>query len=460
MERKSPHWFLVKHLPFLLLLRLITLVNINYRYDNYGTYTKEKKSESTKITQSSSKRRTGDYCTEGGEVCLYNKICYEISSGTWQTTNVASSKTAPLLGNRGLSIPELWPPPYNKCYTAFAVQNVQSSPYFDTNTRLVTGNTYYMCCFIHHFGEILTNMLASVFRAIWEVGMHDEVGSFNYLIENRVVRRLTRQATLTSMIDTITGQSGRDLILNVLIEEAKADGNDYLCFEKLVVGMYHDTMVSEEINPELKLKMDMTKTFRDQMSNANPATPENIQIARKETIIEENEATKHFPPECTLTYLIRETNARVVSNRAEVIEVIRDVFPENEWHFQIASFDHASFEAQYLTIQGTSIFLSVTGSGAHMAMFLPEGGTNIELAFFNHNEVINRYICATSPWMQCSFVDCLARYESTEEEYQNAKQNNITVSLFHLRKELEATYNRHGLRCMARREKEKQSVQT
>ena len=122
-----------------------------------------------------------DKCTTKNEVCLYNHICYGIESKQWESWKEVQSKQ-PLLNNMGLDnrqevAEEEDRHQYSQCNERFKpIQSkdneaIREDKIDTANVLYIQGATYYVCCWVDHFGHILMNMVLPSFNALAKIGL-------------------------------------------------------------------------------------------------------------------------------------------------------------------------------------------------------------------------------------------------------------------------------------------------
>ena len=214
--------------------------------------------------------------------------------------------------------------------------------------------------------------------------------------------------------------------------------------------------------------------MREYLRGAYPVTNQKINAALKETLISSSwkSATamttgilKEFDsndtstitttsdilviPECTITLLERKEagTSRQIANHNETVQLIEEVFNPTKWNIQRVSFEgESSTFSQYMTIQSTIAQISVTGSGSHMSMFLPDGGVDIELKVHPkiHN---NEAICAVVPTITCYDINPINAGGLESKGFVELKHGNVTVDLKELKVALKQAHDQLWPRC-------------
>ncbi|MGB0424804.1 MAG: glycosyltransferase 61 family protein, partial [Flavobacteriales bacterium] len=149
---------------------------------------------------------------------------------------------------------------------------------------------------------------------------------------------------------------------------------------------------------------------------------------------------------CTISYLKRFTT-RKIKNEEEFLDTIKEVFKENYWNIQTVSFDDASLESQYITMQNTDIFLSTQGTGSHMATFLREGSASVEISALGNSlgATINKDICRVIPTLKC-YVCPTTEFGQTWKEVRLLEE--ISVDIEALKAVLEEIHGELNEKCM------------
>mmetsp|Transcript_12537 Transcript_12537/g.15899 ORF Transcript_12537/g.15899 Transcript_12537/m.15899 type:complete len:215 (+) Transcript_12537:117-761(+) len=159
---------------------------------------------------------------------------------------------------------------------------------------------------------------------------------------------------------------------------------------------------------------NMLLPIRDHLESMYPLTKASALMAVEETKFSPEFYVKESTPECTITFLRRRGDTRRMANFDGVMEVAEKIFFEPKWSIRTVAFDGPSLESQYLTVRSSTVFISVSGTGSHMAMFLPEGGKSVEIQYNIGERMKNRYICTVTPNLSCHAADstCSEDYDS------------------------------------------------
>jgi len=342
------------------------------------------------------------HCTvndEGQTVCLYRDICYSIKQRIWYvpapSEGVMGTGTLPYLTNRDPAYRS--EPKWMKCDESFQPE-VMSQP--STNVRTISGTTYYLCCWYNHFGHILLNMVFPTFHALAKLGLIEDLPTMNYLITDRGPRWHKMDVFQTFQFIT-AGNRQRVLSFENLIRRSVTQKQDAICFERLATGMLFDTLINGE-SPSNHIEVNMLQPLKNYLwETYQDHSPEDVSAALRETMI----SGQSGPKDCQISYLVRNTKLkRTIRNEDTFLKTLQSVFHEDHWNFQTIAFDDASLKSQYLTLQHTQIFLSVSGTGMHMATFLPDGAASVEVALMKNKEEIfsvNKGICQVIPTLHC-----------------------------------------------------------
>lgn len=393
-----------------------------------------------------------DRCTENGEVCLYNHICYNIDSQQWATSKDIVGQ--PLMNNMGLNNRDELKEEHehhrhSQCNEKF--QPVQSNDEMikkknldDKQIHYIDGTTYHVCCWIDHFGHTLMNMVLPAFHALTKMELQNEFGTMKYLIENRNRFDLT---VTWDLFRFFTVDKDQVLSFSKIQNEAKSNGQSHICFKRLVVGMYHDTLIDVEIGDTegTKMELDMLQPMKDHVAHLHPVSKEAINAALQETLLS-NQTNPHSPKECTVTLLERQGSSRQIVNTDETIELIKEVFNPLYWNFQRVAFekkDSSSHVSQYMTLQSTKVFISVSGTATHLSMFLPDGSVDLEIKYFDE-KWNNKLLCGVLPTLHCLTSDAKDMHG---HNYTLAKNSDVVVDLDEFKIALLKAYDQAWTRC-------------
>lgn len=394
-----------------------------------------------------------DRCTPNGDVCLYNHICYDVESEQWQSSQQIVGQ--PLLNNLGLN--NRYEHQDDQIHQAFGKCNEKFQPVHSDEEKIkvinmdstedilfIDGATYHVCCFFDHFGHTLMNLVLPAFHALVKIGfVKERLNSIKYLLEDRTP--FNRPDTAIRTFPFFAGSDEKVLLFNKLQDEAKVKEQRYVCFEQLVVGMYHDSLVSLGGATEgNQMEVGMLQPVKDHLTKLYPTTPESIEFALNETLISVP-TNSSKPPECTITLLKRQTRTRAIVNIDETKKLIQNVFSPKFWNFQQVAFEgKSSFLSQYMTMQSTALFISVSGTGSHLSMFLPDGCVNLQVEYCKQEDYNNKFMCAVSPSLHCLTSSSEATFGKS---CALAKKNNVTVDLVDLRHALQKAHDQLWTRC-------------
>ena len=426
-----------------------------------------------------------DRCTPNGEVCLYNHVCYNLdSSQRWETSNGNVIGGRPLLNNiamdnrQEVTKDSPWLYSYSQCNEQFQpVLLEEGIDATDTQRVLfVDGTTYYVCCWIDHFGHILMNMVAPAFNALTKFGIgQEELGRIKFLVHQRTGMLLDPLDSVWRLFSFVTGggkqgngkNEKRVLSFNELRKEAVLNRKSHLCFEKLVVGMYDDSLIGVGIGDRLRhkqLEVGQLQSLRKHLRDIYPTSNENISAALEETLVSKpttiapiknsdkrkvtSTAGLISPPECTITLLERKPGTtRQIINRNETLQVIDEVFEPSMWKFRRVIFEpeDSSVLSQYMTIQSTMVQISITGTGSHMSMFLPDGAFDVQLKYapnFHNNDAI----CGVIPTINCFDINPPEDF-ILNKDYEILKEGNLQIDLKEFRTALQKVHDQLLPRC-------------
>eukprot|EP00957_Ditylum_brightwellii_P184149 14026530-Ditylum_brightwellii.AAC.1 len=284
-----------------------------------------------------------------------------------------------------------------------------------------------VCCWVNHFGHLLLQVMVSAIHALDKIGLGEVLKSnnINFLVDNRSKWNWGSRENVLNLFNFLRGQESSNDVMSLedLNTEAEQNEKANICFEKLVVGMLLDDLVNPykgSIAPGTE--PGMLQLLRDHADQLYPITKESIQSALNKTKIlssktedDEKKLSSHPPPhECTVTFLRRnEKKTRTISNFEDVMRVTHEVFHEDKWNIRTVSFDGPSMEAQYLTVRSSMVLISVSGTGSHMGLFLPDGGSSIEITYAKGFPLVNRFICEVFQALSCHSAD-----SNCEEDYK------------------------------------------
>jgi len=405
-------------------------------------------------------------CSENGEVCIYHGICFDLNSKEWEVKTGTKNASVfefdpPLLNNFGLNNLQILSSnsshfQYSSCNERFGpLKEINEEHHISEKDAIVTkGTTYFMCCWYpQHFGHILMNMILPSFNAFSKIGLGgDEISSMKFIIDPKTERSFP--LVISSMVDFITGGlPDRVLSFPALTRKAKEEGKKRLCFERLIVGMPNDSLIGVGVGDDpttAKHEIGMLQPMKDELRRLYPFNMEDVNLALKETLVPSmSRLVPDRLPGCSITLLVRlGIDSRHIENQNETVGVINKVFDPNIWSLQTVTFDNASIKSQYFTIQNTNLFISVTGTGSHLAMFLPDGGASLEISFWN-GHINNRKLCSVIPALLCYAAPNIPKYQTLVK----AKRGSVMVDLEKFREKLLIVHEQLHERCTTSRGK-------
>ena len=393
-------------------------------------------------------------CTSNGEVCLYRNICYDLNTELWVTQNDLGEQ--PLLNNMGLtnkdSIPEgnhlnVFHYSCNEKFNPVKITtNFTSKPYDDQSVMKVQGTTYKVCSWTNHFGHILANLVVPTFHALDKIRIGD-LSLVKFLVDERNTRG-KRQNLALRVFDFFSKNMNKDKVISFkdLKEEGRSKNHTSICFEKLVVGMYHDVAIHQVMASTSKTafqrEIGMLQPMRNHLSNLYPAS-ENAMKEALNTTLMSTPTRPNNPPDCTITLLERKTTLRAFTNLDETLQIIHTIFDPTTWNLQRVAFDDAPLESQYLTMQSTIMFITVSGTGSHMSIFLPDGGVDLEIKYW-HTSRVNDLFCGVSPNLHCLTTDAVG---ANGTDFLAAKDGDVTIDVVDFKNVLQKAYHQLAMRC-------------
>jgi len=358
-----------------------------------------------------------DYCSADSRVCLYHNICYDTVTESWQTAT-DSMKHFPILNAMNHTKHSDAREPFAACNERFEPKPNVSFPSRQEMTYR-EGTTYLVCCWVNHFGHNLIHMMVSSVHALVAIGLKNAffANEITFLVDNRFDKKRGNPNIILHLFEFLTKNSDRVSSLEALTKQVKKTGKDKVCFEKLVVGMRHDDLVfglgpekedGAHLRTALERKtapgasMNMIQPIRDHLDKMYPLTRESSISAIKETeFLPANGDYKASPPVCTITFLQRK-KTRVIGNFNDVLGIAKEVFHEPKWNIRSVAFEETSLESQYIIVRSSMVFITASGTGSHMGMFLNDGGINYEFMYAPLSKLANKYICDVSPYMSCT----------------------------------------------------------
>lgn len=392
-------------------------------------------------------------CTPGGEVCQYNNICYNTKSDQWETTRTNDQiieGSSPLLNNIGMNNKhnisqdhELYS--VSQCNERFqTIYSPNGGRPNNDKILSVQGTTYYVCGWVDHFGHALMNMALPSFHALSKIGFKNDLDKVKFLLESRAKGKIN---FATSIFGFFAGKNEKVLSLSELQSEARENIKSHICFDNLIVGMYHDSLIGVGIGDQggvEQVDVGMLEPMKDHLKSLYPATRENINAALQQTLIS-TPTIPNNPPDCTITLLERRNNKRGIINNSEAIKVIQEVFHPVHWNFQRVAFepDSSTMLSQYMTMQSTMLLISISGTGSHMSMFMPDGGVDLEVKFMSkvHN---NEILCGVVPNLYCLTTDAVNVYGQNKTL---TMQSNVMIDLDDFRSALQKARDQLWTRC-------------
>ena len=406
----------------------------------------------------------GEVCLYN-HIC-YNTNDYTSSrhNRRWETTNNENIDGQPLLNNIAIDHPQKgleedknlpWFESYSQCNEHF--QPVHSKDkrmnFFNIDTRshqvlFVDGTTYYVCSWINHFGHILFNMITPAFHALTKIGVKEKnLGNIKFLIDEKTDEKDSR-SSWKQLFSFVTGggnqgnnndHTKRVFSLSALQIEAKSKGKRHICFEKLLVGMYNDNLLigpGKEVDilggkssVHKHVEVGQLQSLRNHLHSLYPASKESVSAGIEDSFVgissaneeddednndEDDMTISPPPPECTITLLEKKQHQGMkthgqIMNRNETLQMVKQVFEPSIWKFQSVSYEVESTPilSQYMILQSSMVHISVSDDDeSHMiAMFLPDGGFNIQLNYSPDSFHNNDAICGVIPTINCFHVD-------------------------------------------------------
>lgn len=167
----------------------------NGNYDDDGDDDRNMVLDAIINTASDASKKDEDYCSEDGKVCAFHNICYNTSDQSWHTSSDPMTTTTgddngnpyPLLNDMNYTKrSDSRKEPASHCNEHFTPR--PNVPYpSDDEMIYEEGTTYFVCCWVNHFGHILIQMMVSAVHALDKIGLGDFLKShkMNFLVDNR-----------------------------------------------------------------------------------------------------------------------------------------------------------------------------------------------------------------------------------------------------------------------------------
>mmetsp|Transcript_7873 Transcript_7873/g.11915 ORF Transcript_7873/g.11915 Transcript_7873/m.11915 type:complete len:457 (+) Transcript_7873:120-1490(+) len=407
-----------------------------------------------------------DYCNDDGSICVYHNICHDTNDDLWYTLS-SDLKHFPLLNDLNLTEPNGISKQLDKCITRFTPLSRETHP-DEEDILYEKETTYLVCCWISHFGHVFVQMLPSSIHAVVKAGFEKlfRSDSIKFLIDYKGKNVTTNHGNPRTPFDVFnfaTHNPDNVVYLSELKDKAKSQSKTNVCFERLVAGMRYSSLVLPVLlnlkdNLAGQLEADTLNPLRDHLDKLYPSTEANVRLALSNTRTgtDNYDISTSLPPaECTLTFLRRVGHSRAIENFDEVMNATKTVFHEDKWNIQSVSFDGPTLLDQYYTVRNTMLYVTVSGTGSHLAMFLPDGAASIEIHYNNTLEDVNKGICHAMPKLTClsSMTHCPYKNGPKSSIDYECKQNDIKVNLGSFKEAIKTARKELSGRCDVPRKK-------
>jgi len=222
-------------------------------------------------------------------------------------------------------------------------------------------------------------MLLPAFHALGKFGLSDELPEMKYLLDFRFDKD-TPDAVIR-WFDLATASHEQVLTLQDLIQRALAENKTHVCFERFVVGMMYDSLLHYDYHHGSVISHNL-ETIRNEFSRLYPRSN-----------------TRQNG--CRLLILDRAEN-RFIVDVGRLLRLSAKTIRGN-WSMVVEMFEHIPLSHQYKIIAETDILITVSGTGSHWALFLPEGAVSIVIK--SHNRNVNDGICGHANHVKCFSVN-------------------------------------------------------
>jgi len=339
-------------------------------------------------------------------VCVYEDICYNNNEDNWY---IGEGSNDPMLDS--IKEPELLLLNFKKEFVndprmLTCLDEFHPIPRKEKKKSFMqmSGTFYYLCCWTPEFGHVLINMVFPAFHALSKLFPQEVFSSIQY-----VVKETERQTTRTErgffalyydVLEFFTGFKGKVFSFDQLIKKAREEGKEEVCFDQLAAGMFLDSLIWSRDIPEYDIKEDLLVPMKDHVAQLYPLEHESLEKVLGETRVNGQSGET----ECNIAILERKNGSRNMVNKDEVLDTIKNIYQDEKWNIQTISFDDVGLESQYLTMQNTKLFLSVSGTGSHMAAYLPDGAASIEISVMYEEgkaKSVNEELCKVIPEVTC-----------------------------------------------------------
>eukprot|EP00211_Chloroparvula_japonica_P007557 CAMPEP_0119158678 /NCGR_PEP_ID=MMETSP1310-20130426/53382_1 /TAXON_ID=464262 /ORGANISM="Genus nov. species nov., Strain RCC2339" /LENGTH=318 /DNA_ID=CAMNT_0007151303 /DNA_START=234 /DNA_END=1190 /DNA_ORIENTATION=- len=288
-------------------------------------------------------------------------------------------------------------------------------------SSVIPGVTYFLCSWVNHFGHILMDMIFPSFLALQDLNVLGR--SVRVIVDNRFTFPYGSNCTVMDAVETFLTPGTRPVELSRLLAEYRTWVKP-VCFSRFVVGLKYERIVqSFTMTPWRPITVTDIRAFRDHVVSGHGAR-----------VLPEPDRS------CRILILDRDTTDRRLTNVRELAQAVSASTHLYDIEVRIEKFDGMTMVAQVAEIVAADVFISVSGTGSHMAVFLPDGAASIVITTANKADV-NVHLCQVATHLHC--------YNSTGEDTGIATP--VTANIEHIAAIVRRTVVQMKHRCPSRR---------
>ena len=193
--------------------------------------------------------------------------------------------------------------------------------------NFVSGTSYFLCCWVNHFGHILMDMMLPSFLSIRS--FDHNISSVQIIVDNRFTFKWGSNSTVLKLLQNL---SPTRPILDISAGVHHAENFSPMCFEKLIVGLGNTNFI-HPTKPENTSATDL-RAFRDHLLRLHvKSTPRNI---------------------CKI-FILQRPSMRRFHNIEDI--VARTKANNSSWNVEVGHFDKVPFFYQMEKISNADIYL-------------------------------------------------------------------------------------------------------
>ena len=267
-----------------------------------------------------------------------------------------------------------------------AIEHSAFEKIWSAESTLRLGEEFLVACIwkLHHYGHALMDHVFPVFVLM------DYFANRGFQEASFSNSRILTTYNISNPTAFVDGEITSDFLgwlapttpLVDLLKNAASINKSFVCFESMILGLKRSGVMENK-----DILKGAYQNFRDFILKKN--LPQFYLLPKRSNL------------PCKVLLSHREIGKRGLINEQDVFNTVKSVVGLCE--MVVADFSLYSIKEQVSLVADTTVFVALTGSGAHNMIWLPDGGISVSLIHPAQYHV-NSPICASSITLNCQEV--------------------------------------------------------